>query len=275
MAKGGMEVVLVQKSGPVRSMCFKAWWIYFFAGLMIVFLGGLIGCGILLYQQYEKSAQLAKENHNLLVRLEKLEKPAKTANIRNAPIKQNKNPKAPTPAPNSKPDHSKTQKDGAKAPAKTSQSKSVAAAAQSGQDGSASIGGLTPEDEPHDGILQAEPKKSSQIEIRKLTKKSSKGRLRIKCEVANLHKANDPAVGYATVIMRGKRAGKTWIESYPRMKLSLLGRPVNFRRGIPFSIKRYRTIEAKFQVKGKKFDRIEIVVYSKDGNLILAHFHSM
>ena len=111
--------------------------------------------------------------------------------------------------------------------------------------------------------------------LRKITTITKRSTMSIRYEVVNLREPNDPAMGYTTVIMRGKQAGKVWVESYPRMKLTILGRPVNYRRGVPFSLKRYRRVEAKFQLKGKDFNRMEILVHSKEGKLVLVHFQTM
>ena len=55
------------------------------------------------------------------------------------------------------------------------------------------------------------------------------------------------------------------------MRLSPLGRPINYRRGTPFSVQYHRPLKAMFPLGDKKLDQLEFLVYSREGNLILVH----
>ena len=68
-----MEVVLVQKSGPVRSLDFKIWWVYFLVGLIVILLAGIGACLFLLFEQAAVSEELMDDNQTLIMRIERLE----------------------------------------------------------------------------------------------------------------------------------------------------------------------------------------------------------
>ena len=265
-----MEVVLVQKSGPVRSLNFKIWWVYFLVGLIVFLLAGIGVCLFLLYEQAAVSEELRDDNQTLIMRIERLEG-----------LAHNEEARKMLSMGDAEQDSALPQKNGLSS--KDPAAEEIQAAGLADSTSMAAAGGENKTQEinlaskePEAGqILQAEPTESKWVALRNITTSTKRTKLTIQYEVLNLREPNDPAMGYTTVVMRGKQAGKAWVESYPRMKLTILGRPVNYRRGVPFSLKRYRRVEAKFQLEGKDFNRLEILVHSKEGKLVLVHFQNM
>ena len=119
--------------------------------------------------------------------------------------------------------------------------------------------------------MPPEPKVSEHVKITNVNLKKRGGEINIVFDVTNQHDSSDPAMGYVTVVARAQRAGKPWIEAWPPMRLSPLGRPLNYRRGTPFSVQRYRRLKASFAQGDKQFERLEFLIYSRDGQLIMVH----
>jgi hypothetical protein len=90
-------------------------------------------------------------------------------------------------------------------------------------------------------------------------------------DVTNELDPDDPAMGYVTVVARAQRKGKPWIEAWPPQRLTPLGRPLNYRRGTPFSVQRFRRLKAKFTKGDKDFQKLEFLVYSREGDLLLVY----
>ncbi len=114
-----------------------------------------------------------------------------------------------------------------------------------------------------------EPAVSDAVSIRIVRQTITNSRISVVFDVVNKNQSAKPVTGYVTTIARGQRAGKPWIEASPAMRLSPLGRPLNYRRGEAFSVQRYRRFRANFQVADKKFKRLEFLLYSRSGDLML------
>ena len=275
-----MEIVLVQKAGPLRSLNFNTGWLYLVGVLICLLLAGLVVCGLLLYHQYEKNQQHEAESQALKMHILRLEDQVQESEKRllqsgaDSLRQASAAPKAEAEKPE---EPAGTSQKGQTKSNTSPENQTSNADVKSSQTGDSKADAAKSEtDPPQDSqILLAEPRKSEIISLRNIKRKKARNSMNIRFEVANSQGSDNPLVGYASVIARGHKSGKIWVESFPRMELTLLGRPVNYRRGIPFSIKRYRRIDAKFPTKGKKFDRLEIVVYSKEGKLLLVHFENM
>jgi hypothetical protein len=292
VGQSGFDVVLVRKSGPVQSMTFKSWWLYLLFIMLTLMIAGLAAGGYLLYLQQEVIGNLSEDTRQMQLRVERLETLAQKEETRQALAQAgvdeqpaNKTPQKQAPKilpPKKEPDQpivpvrpelapSAGQNDNAPPPELE----------QDAEDGAEDQDAAASETTPQAGADQAqtvqppevqdEPTTSDRVAIRNLNYRRAGKRLIVRFRVANARKPNDPAIGYATVVLRGQRARKVWVEAWPPMRLTPLGRPENYRRGTPFSVQHYRRVTAKFRIDDKKFKRMEIVVYSRNGKLLLVH----
>ena len=271
-------------------MTFRTWWIYFLFLLLILMLVGLGAGSYILYRQQRTLRDLAEDTHLLMLRTERLEALVQEQETRSLlaqetsrqaaarkphpkpapPAKPKTKPQAPAPAPKPAakpapppppPPAAKPQPAPPASPAAKSQPPTPAAPAAKPQPAAA---------ESVEAEL-VEPTSSDVVAIRDIRVRRRGGELLVYFNVTNKRPPSEKAVGYATLIMRGTRGGKPWIEAWPPMRLSPLGRPINYRRGTPFSVQYRRPLKATFVVADKKFERMEFVVYSRKGELILVH----
>lgn len=265
MATDSMEVVLIKKSGPVQTLNFRTWWIYLLLLVLLLMVLGLVVGTVVFTSQHKALKALTQDTHLLILRTERLEamvheqqtraaltgKPNnhQAAAAKRQPAKPVKPPEKAKPAP--KPAEPKPAPPAAQSEVKPGPEAPAAAA----------LAGTS--------HTLDEPTVSDDIEIKGIEVRKGRKKLRINFKVTNKNPPNDKAVGFTTVIARGQRLGKPWIESWPRMRLTPLGRPVNHRRGMPFSVQYRRPMKASFDINDKQFKRLEFVVYSRDGKLML------
>jgi hypothetical protein len=108
--------------------------------------------------------------------------------------------------------------------------------------------------------------------LRNIEQKLEGGDLVVNFDMVNERESKEPVSGYITLVARGLRNGKPWIEAWPPMRLTNQGRPQNFRRGTPFSVQRYRHVRARVAaISDKQFSQLEFVVYSRQGDLVMVH----
>lgn len=292
-----MEVVLVRKSGPVATMSFKAWWIYFLFLVLALMLVGL-GAGTYLFlRQHQALSELAQDTHLLILRTERLESLVQEQTDRDLMVAQTSPPAAqaqPKPAPNTAqqpktPPNAKQNNNSATKQAvspKPTTSKEASPTTKpeeskpnpkpDGQEKAAENDAAQPvkqpkqASEPEEDEL-SEPTISEDVLIKDVKMKSGAAKLSINFKVANKKAPEGKAMGYTTVVLRGARDGKAWVEAWPPMKLTPLGRPVNYRRGMPFSVQYHRPLKAVFSKDDKDFERLEFLVYSREGKLELVH----
>ncbi len=222
-------------------MKFRSWWLYFLLLVLVLMLCGLGAGSYLLYRQHQALKAISEDTRLLMLRAERLESLAQEQETRALLAQQAEDAR---------------REAAAAAKAKTTPKETAAKAEQ------------PPPPKP---VLPPEPKTSDRVAINNVTLGTRGGELRVVFDVTNQRDPSDPAMGYVTVVARAQRAGKPWIEAWPPMRLSPLGRPLNYRRGTPFSVQRYRRLRASFAKGDKKFELIEFLVYSREGELILVH----
>lgn len=253
MGQGGFDVVVVKKSGPVLSMNVKGWWLYVAMGILVLSLPLLLVGGWLMWKQHNLVLDLVEESRLLALRSERLE--ALVQEQENRDILASFDDRL---------DISDRKKGGK--PAAAGQN-APPAMADAGDDGRPVIPLAEKEAK---AALSGEPVSSDKISIRGIEQKTEGGDLVVGFELTNPRESGEPIMGYITVVARGLRQGKPWIESWPPMRLTALGRPQNYRRGTPFSVQRYRKVKARVAaVADKKFERLEFVVYSRQGDMIM------
>jgi hypothetical protein len=244
VGEGGFDVVLVRKSGPVQNVKFRSWWIYFLFLILLVMVAGLGAGAYLLYGQQKVLVNLSEDTRLLMLRTERLESLVQEQETRDLLAQQAE-------------DERREAEAAAKAKAKPATKPAEEAKAK--------------EPEEAKPILPPEPKVSEHVKISNVKVAKRGGDLSVVFDVANQHDPNDPAMGYVTVVARAHRAGKPWVEAWPPMRLTPLGRPLNYRRGTPFSVQRYRRLRASFAKGDKQFERLEFLVYSREGQLVLVY----
>ena len=294
MGQSGFDVLLVRKSGPVQSMTFKSWWFVLFFLLIILMIAAIAAGGYFIYLQHGVIKNLSEDTHQMRLRVERLETQVLNEETRQALA----NGRTPSPAPMAKrapqkpPEPEKPAPKTTRPPAKSAasdllqnrpemiqasasqarpQPKAEPEKPQVDEDDDDAQKADSAEDDEADDILSGEPSKSNRVVINRLSYSRKGKNLTIRFRVSNKRKPKDPAIGYATVVLRGKRAKKVWVEAWPPMRLTPLGRPVNYRRGTPFSVKYYRRVRARFSLDDKKFELMEILVYDRKGRLMLVH----
>ncbi len=246
MGEGGFDVVLVRKTGPVQTMKFRSWWVHLLLFVMLIMVAGLGAGAYLLYVQQKALIDMSEDTRLLMLRAERLESLVQEQETRALLAQQ-----------------ADDERKEAEAAARAKVAPKEAAAAAEKAKAAAAKAEKT--------VLPPEPKTSEHMVIANVDVKSRGGEVSVVFDVTNQHDPADPAMGYVTVVARAHRAGKPWIEAWPPMRLSPLGRPLNYRRGTPFSVQRYRRLKASFAAGDKKFERIEFLIYSREGRLILVH----
>ena len=259
MGEKDMDIVLVRKSGPVQSMKFKPWWMYFLFLVLVLMLAGLGAGSYLLYYQQQALKAIAEDTRLLMLRAERLEALVQEQETRALLAQQSEEEAAPVPGAASPPRKSPAG-EGKKAAAAPS-AKPAAESKPKPQ--------TQPQTKPAQAAIPPEPTSSDLVGVKLVKVRRQGSELKVIFDVTNRRDPANPAVGYVTVVLRAQRAGRPWIEAWPPMRLTPLGRPINYRRGTPFSVQRYRRLRANFAIGDKVFERLEFLVYSREGELLL------
>lgn len=270
-----MELVLVRNSGPVTSMSLGSWFIKFFALVMALLLVGLGVGGYFFYRQHQAFQVMTDEVRLLALRAERLEalvQEQETVALMATQHEQSgqeaeEKPQRPQAAAATAPARPAAE------PEKAAEASQAAQTAQQAAVASAASGGAAkPAANPAEAALQpaaTPPTAADWVAMRNVVQKAQGNELVVNFEVTNTGEGGEPAEGYVVLVLKGSRQGKPWMEAWPPMRLSPLGRPLNYRRGAPFSVMRYRRIRAKFAAVDKDLDLLEFLVYSRDGDLVL------
>lgn len=299
MAARDAELILVQNSGPVKRFKWRPRWLAFFLILFIVLLTGAVVGGYFLYQQQvtihglaRESAQLKKDDavlraqlHDARTKLTLAEasrseagagaKPSQAAPAKPEPPKAKPEPPKPpeaAPKPEPPPAPAAKQQEAAPPEAKPANSETKPAepqkpAVKEEPQAKAQSEAAAKEKEKKE-LLPPEPTQSDQVDVRIVRHTLNRSTLTLVYDVVN-QQDEGTAEGYVTVVVRGSREDKPWIEANPPMRLSPLGRPLNYRRGTAYSVQRYRRLKATFTVADKTFERLEMLLYSRAGDLLL------
>lgn len=230
--KQGLDIVLVRKSGPVRNLRFGSWFIGLVSLIFILLVAGLVAGGFLFYKQSRLLADYGEQINLLMLRAERLEFLSQEQETRELLAEEALKAKAEV----------EVQKASAAEPTPTSSPQ-------------------PPQEE--------DPTESDVIALSNISRHVEGGEMVVNYAITNKLADGDRADGYIMVVAHGQRRGKPWLESRPPMRLSVLGRPVNYRRATPFAIQRYRQLTARFSTADSKFDRLEFLIYSRRGQLLL------
>lgn len=243
MSKRGFDVLLVRKTGPVRSLSMSSGWLYLLMVVLVVMVGDLGASSYLVYRQQLQLSDLADDSRLLMLRAERLKSLVQEQETRDILSQQ-------------------TAED--RATSLPGKGKSAATPSPSSQDDGEAVepsGQLPPGEEPQS---------SDRLSIKNIEQRLEGGELGVSFDLVNEREPRDPAVGYIALVVCGQRQGKPWLEAWPTMRLSAMGRPQNYHRGTPFSVQRYRRVLARVaSLEDKKFESLEFVVYSRQGNLVM------
>ena len=88
-------------------------------------------------------------------------------------------------------------------------------------------------------------------------------------DIANKLNPKHPAEGYATVLLRSQRKGAPWVEAWPPIRLTPLGRPEKPKKGAYFTVRSHKRFKARFALVDKEVEAVEFLIYNKDGELAL------
>lgn len=243
MPKRKLEMLVVNQTGPVKRMKFRPWWLYFFIIVFLLMLAGLGAGGYFFFLQNKEvralaidTSQLQKANEALTTQVHDLKTMAQLAA------------------------HSDQASETPTSTATTTTTSTTTTSTTTTTE--------RPKEEQRTSGA-GEPITSDKVGVRIVRKTVTSSRISLVYDVINKNERGGPVTGYVTVVARGNRASKPWIEAAPPMRLSPLGRPLNFRRGEAFSVQRFRRFRASFQVADKKLVRLEFLLYSREGDLIL------
>jgi hypothetical protein len=229
-------------------MKFKSWWIYFLFLVLILMLAGLGAGSYLLYRQQSALQVISEDTRLLMLRAERLEALVQEQETRALLAQQ-----------------AEEERQAAHQPARQKPPAGAEEEAEAPADNPA------PEEEEERSSLPPEPSESDRVGIANVKLSSGGRELVVVFDVTNQLEPDDPAMGYVTVVARAQRGAKPWIEAWPPQRLTPLGRPLNYRRGTPFSVQRFRRLKAKFAKGDKEFQKLEFLVYSREGDLLLVH----
>ena len=271
MGESSFDVVVVRKSGPVHSMRFRGWWIYLMLLIMLVMVTGLGFSAYLIYQQQRHLVNLGNDTRLLMLRAERLESLVQEQETRELLALQ------------------AAQEQAELAREKAEKEKKKPGEAEKPKDKPSAKGGETPAKPAIETAAPApaevaaapqavetppEPEASDWVDVNDLNLERKGAEMVVRFKVQN-KKNTELAAGYVTVLLKGTRNGKPWNETWPAMRLTPQQRPKNFRRGSPFSVQNYRTVQARFVVGRKQFENLEILLYSRDGKLSLVRKKSV
>lgn len=239
--------MLVRKTGPVRSLSMSSGWLYLLVLVLLIMVGGLGGSSYLLYRQQLQMAEIADDTRLLMLRAERLESLVQEQETRDILSQQASEDRAAAPPAKGK----------GKAAASPANQEDAAKEAEAGE-------------APAQGAPSDEPQTSDRLSIKNVEQRLEGGELVVSFDLINEREPRDPAMGYIALVVRGQRQGKAWFEAWPPMRLNSQGRPQNYHRGTPFSVQRYRRVLARVaSLDDKKFESLEFVVYSRQGNLVM------
>ncbi|WP_043814171.1 hypothetical protein [Desulfarculus baarsii] len=230
--KQGLDIVLVRKSGPVRNLRFGSWFIGLIGLILLLLIAGLVAGGFLFYKQSRLLVDYGEQINLLMLRAERLEYLSQEQETRELLAEEALKAKAEAQA----------------------------------QKASAAEPTPTPSPQPPQ---EEDPTESEVIALSNISRQIEGGEMVVNYAITNKLDDGDRAEGYIMVVAHGQRRGKPWLESRPPMRLSALGRPINYRRATPFAIQRYRQLTARFSTADSKFDRLEFFIYSRRGQLLL------
>lgn len=235
----GFDIVLVRKSGPVQTMNIGSWLFHLLVILLVLILSALGAASYFIYMQQETINNMAEDVNLIALKTERLEFLVQEQETRELLSQQEA--------------MDREAEEAAKAQKKPEEKKEAAAE----------------EAEKKAELAVAEPKVSDTVAIRNVSQQLRGGQLFVTFDVTNINERGGTAEGYVSVVLKGQRKDKPWIEAWPPMRLTPLGRPVNYRRGTPFAVQRFRRIKAKFSVGDKAMQKLEFIVYDREGNLLL------
>lgn len=123
---------------------------------------------------------------------------------------------------------------------------------------------------PQESPVQAEKSAVALVDVRDLVMRKEDSRLTVDFKLFNLGSEENAAGGYVHTIAKIEESDPPQKLSYPIGKLKE-GRPVNYRRGQPFLIQRFRPMKAKFDLTNTSHppSSIHFIVYDQSGKLLL------
>ncbi len=123
---------------------------------------------------------------------------------------------------------------------------------------------------PREPAAQTEASADAPVEIRELTMRKEGALLMLGFKLTNLDSENNAVGGYVHTLAKIEEGDPPQRLSYPVQKLQG-GKPVNYRRGQPFLIQRFKPMTARFDLTQSAHPPSSIVflVYDQSGKLIL------
>lgn len=127
-----------------------------------------------------------------------------------------------------------------------------------------------PQPAPQEPPLQTEEKAEVLVDIRDLEIQKEETRLTLNFRLVNLDSGENAVGGYVHAIAKIEESDPPQSVSYPVEKLKE-GIPVNYRRGQPFLIQRFKPMKARFDLSNTTHppSSILFLVYDQSGKLML------
>ncbi|MDY7036861.1 MAG: hypothetical protein SV375_11955 [Thermodesulfobacteriota bacterium] len=124
--------------------------------------------------------------------------------------------------------------------------------------------------EPTKGPVDQKKRLAHVVEIKNLKIQKASSRMTVKFKLVNMQSEGGPIAGYLHIIAMSKDANSPpeWI--YPKEKLQK-NLPLNYRRGLPFLIHRFKPYRRKFNLDSNSElpTAIKVLVYNQAGIIIL------
>ena len=128
--------------------------------------------------------------------------------------------------------------------------------------------------EPKPGPIQKNHPKEEKlpkiVDIKDMVIQKDGSRMTLDFKLVNINPGENAVGGYIHVIATGKNSNPPLEWTYPKEKLQN-SVPINFRRGLPFLIQRFKPYHRKFNSdsNNKLPTSIKVLVYNQSGKLIL------
>ncbi len=107
------------------------------------------------------------------------------------------------------------------------------------------------------------------VDIKDLSIKKEGNELTISFNIVNV-KNKGPADGYVHIVAIDKHSDPPQFLAYPKVALKD-GIPINFKRGQPFLIRRFKTISGRYllDTETESVSSMKVLIYNKSGTLVL------
>lgn len=108
------------------------------------------------------------------------------------------------------------------------------------------------------------------VDVQEMIIKAAESKIGVEFKLVNIKAGTEAVKGYVHLMAMADRENVSEEQTYPREKVEN-GNPVNYRRGLPFFIERFKPYNHEFQFKPGQAapTTVRVLVYDQSGSIIL------